>query len=89
MTSENVNAIEKEKDEVFAKIVDLLLQIGGEQMSGLDRAAHVMDILEEVSARVIASCSANEEAIDELCDTFSQNLRLLAKHFQEQDGKNK
>ena len=73
--------IEKEKDDTFDQLRNILLNFGGDKIDGFERARHVLDLLEELSARVIASCSTNSKSIDELCSTFSQNLQLLSHRF--------
>jgi hypothetical protein len=80
-------AIEKEKDDAFDKVRDILLTFGGTKIDGFERARHALDLLEELSARVISSCSTDEKSADALCDTFGKNLQMLAHQFLAQEKK--
>lgn len=84
--NENLDTeMEKEKDQAFVMMRDILLNLGGDKIDGFERARHVLDILEELSARVIASCAPDKNKIDELCSVFSQNLLLLSQRFLAED----
>jgi hypothetical protein len=81
MTTDLENEIEKEKDAAFEQVRDILLNFGGDKIDGLERARHVLDLLEEIAARVISTCSTDAKSADALCDTFSQNLQMLSHRF--------
>ena len=76
------HTIEHEKDLLFKKISTDLLNFGVEaKIDGFARAAHVLDLLEELSARVVANCAVSHETVDEMCGVFNQNLKMLAHKF--------
>jgi hypothetical protein len=81
MNTDLNNEIDKEKDTAFEKIRDILFNFGGDKMEGIERARHVLDLLEELSARVIVSCATDVKSVDPLCDTFSKNLQMLSRRF--------
>jgi len=79
MSSEN--DIDFKKEQAFNEISDILWSIETKEINGIEKTSHILDVLEQLFARVIAGSSISNETIDEMCQESLDNIKKLAKRF--------
>jgi hypothetical protein len=78
MTEENIDVI---KEQAFNKIGEILMSIETKEVNGIAKTGHILDVLEQLLARVIAGSSISNETIDEMSNESFENVKKLAKVF--------
>jgi len=80
------NAIDTKKEQAFNLITQALMSIETEEVNGVEKTNHILDVLEQVLARVIAGSSLSEYNIEELCGESFDNVETMAKQFLQEEG---
>ena len=81
------NDIDSKKEQAFNKISEILLSVGTPEIDGMERTAHIFDVLEQLLARAISGSSLEDEHIDEICEESFKNVKEMAKVFLEEEKK--
>jgi hypothetical protein len=84
MTEENIDVV---KEQAFNKIGEILMSIETNEVTGIAKTGHILDVLEQLLARVIAGSSISNETIDEMSNESSENVKKLAKLFFFEENK--
>ena len=79
--------IDMKKEQAFNAIRDILMALPPE--NGIEKTGHILDVLEQLLARVIAGSAISNETIDELSAQSLDNIKKMAKRFlyEEQSAK--
>jgi predicted metal-dependent TIM-barrel fold hydrolase len=78
MSENEINVI---KEQAFNQIGDILMSIETPDIDGIEKTSHMLDVLEQLLARVIAGSSVNNETIEEMCVESLDNIKKMAKRF--------
>jgi len=81
------NDIDLKKEQAFNKISEILLSMETSGMDGLEKTAHIFDVLEQLLARAISGSSLTNEHIDEICGESFKNIKEMAKQFLDMESK--
>lgn len=73
--------INEKKEAAFSAIIDSLLSIETEESTDVEETGYMLDVIEQVHARVIASCCMSKKEITEMCKQSFDNVEQLAEEF--------
>jgi formate dehydrogenase maturation protein FdhE len=79
--------MDAKKEQAFVTIRDALFSLP-ETDDVLEKTGHMLDVLEQMLARVIAGSAFEKEHIDEMCDQSRENIHEMALQFLEEDLQN-
>jgi len=83
----NTQEIDDKKAEAFNQIRDILLDLPDNTEDGPDHTDHILDVLEQLMARIIASSSLEPKQIEEMCEDSMKHIEAMAKEFLEEEMK--
>lgn len=80
------NVKDKAAGELFDKIQKSVFALDDDDsLSPMDATEVVFDVLEQMLARVISSCSEDDENLAELAQQSTDNIRQMAEEFFAQE----
>jgi hypothetical protein len=86
MSEKNIDAV---KEQSFNQISDILMSIEAPGVDPLEKTAHILDVVEQLLARVLSGSSLNSETLDEICEESFANVKKMAKRFLHEENAKK
>ncbi|MDR3492359.1 MAG: hypothetical protein P4M12_10015 [Gammaproteobacteria bacterium] len=77
--------IEIKKSEAFETIRDILLDLPENPADETEKTDHILDLLEQILARIIASSCLEPKHVKEMCAQSTKNIETMALEFLEEE----
>ena len=77
--------IENKKAIAFSAISEILFELSAHESNDLEKAGHVLDILEQLTARIIASSCLEMKHVEQMAEETKINIETLAKQYLEDE----
>jgi len=79
--------IETKKAEAFEEMRDILLSLPANPKDETEKTDHILDLLEQMLAHIIASSCLEKKHIKEMCTQSLKNVETMANEFLTEEMK--